>query len=216
MHDRRSATTALPLTGETRWGGVVVIADGGTLQIERYAQRVMTVTNVTKMTAEAGLGSDGTREILLRLRSPAGWRAFFIDESDCQSNLREIDPSVTTLAAAVAWLLPPGFVCRQGDVGIYPCAVMPTQARACAAGTHLEAFGPVLGRRHVFETAAHCDFFVADCRYFVSVRDHVRLIHPEHESIAIERGQYEIISARGTPIPDALPLREALPATLPL
>ena len=128
-------------------------------------------------------------------------RTFFLSADSRQATLREIHPSLWTLRSALQWLLPPGYAHRQGDIGIYRREQLPTQVRAVSIEHWLNEYAPILHFRHRLVPLAACAFYKTRKRYFVRLQSKARIIHPEHEAVLIPPGLYELVGARGRPIP---------------
>jgi hypothetical protein len=201
---------------DLQWGHLVFEWEEDTLSVTRDGQLMLEMSAITKITLEQQPDNDGGERGLLRIESRKTWRAFFIDRNDTQSNLREVDASLTTLSSVLDWLLPPGFVYRQGDIGIYQCATPPCGPSSFRVEAHQRAFAPVLGSRHRFDRPERCAFILADGRYFVAVRTAVNLIHPEHPLVAIDAGTYELVAARGRTLPGVVTIAAAQASTMPL
>ena len=199
-----------------QWGHLLFAWEDATLRVTRHRDIILEIAAVTGITMESEHDDDGGERGLLRVESPGAWRAFFVDRNQIQSNVREVDASLTTLTSVLEWLLPPGFVHRQGDIGVYACALPRDGEAGDPAASHPGVLAPLLGSRHLFDRPRHCAFIQTGGRYFVAVREPVRLIHPEHSPVEIAAGTYELVRARGRTLPGVATIAAAQTSTLPL
>jgi hypothetical protein len=183
---------------------------GNTLHMTRGDEFVAEVKGVVSLTEERRWMDASEQDILfLRLfTEDGGQRAFFIDSDPVQTNVREVSSELERLDEVFPWLLPSDYTHRQGDVGIYQRATLPSSAALIDREEYPERFIHILSKRHALDPVADCDFFVGDGRYHVRVNRQSRLVHPEHPAIALSPGIYELIGARGTPLPEFVGLRE--------
>lgn len=186
-----------------RWSGDV-------LRITRRDEFVVEVGDVVGVAEERRRVDDSEQDILLirLLTRDGGRRVFFIDSDPVQTNVREVSAELERLDDVFSWLLPPGYTHRQGDVGIYLRNGLPPSAQLIAREEYSDRFVHILSKRHALEPADACDFFVVDRLYHVRVNRPARLIHPEHTAITLTPGVYELLGARGTPLPEFVGLRE--------
>jgi hypothetical protein len=194
---------------EIRWRGEDV-------ELTRGRDFVAAVRGVVAIDEERRYAEE-TRQHLLLLRMTlraGGARLFFLDGDPVQTNVREVAPELDGLDAVLAWLLPPGYAHRQGDVGLYRGRDLPPAARPVAPAEYPQAFVSVLSERHHLEPAAACEFFAGGDRFFVRVARAARLVHPEHPALALGPGLYELVGARGTPLPHFVGLRDGETAAL--
>lgn len=183
--------------------------DGETAMLRRGEEYVANIPGVIAITEERrDLPESEQVVLLLRLfRRDGSVRTLFLDTDPVQSNVREVAPHLERLDDVFDWLLEPGYMHRQGDVGIYAAAAIPADCRAVAAAEYADHFAPILSKRHALEPLEACEFHVGDGTYFVRVHGPARLVHPEHHAIAVAPGLYEIRGARGTPLPEIVGLR---------
>lgn len=185
-----------------RWGG-------DTLHITRRGEYVTVVEGVVRIDEERRRAEESEQDILfLRLTTRCGLRAFFIDSDPVQTNVREVAPELERLDEVFPWLLPTGYTHRQGDVGIYRSAVLPPTALRIPREEYADHFVDILSKRHALDPMSACEFYIGDNHYYVSVNGPARLMHPEHPAIPLEVGLYQLIGARGTPLPVFVGLRE--------
>jgi hypothetical protein len=165
---------------------------GNTLRICRAGEMLCELPDVCHVQEERR-HLPGQEILFLRATAADGdVSALFIDDDSVQTNVRRVAPHLADVDAVLGWLLPPGFLCRQGDVGFYPRPALPPAAGELAAP---------LNRRHLFEPAASCRFFAgADGDVHVQVAERAQVVHPEHEAVTLEPGIYQIVGARGEPL----------------
>jgi hypothetical protein len=189
---------------------------GNTLRMTRRDEFVAEVRGVVGIVEERRWIESSEQDILfLRLSTKDdGWRAFFIDSDPVQTNVREVSSELERLDDVFPWLLPPDYTHRQGDVGIYQRATLPPSAGPIAREEYPELFMHILSKRHALDPVDACDFFTGNGLYHVRVNSPSRLIHPEHTAIALAPGIYELLGARGTPLPEFVGLREGESAEL--
>lgn len=194
---------------------VSILWRGQTLRMTRGAEFVVEVREVVEIVEERLWMASSEQDILfLRLFTQDGPRAFFIDSDPVQTNVREVSPDLERLADVFPWLLPSDYTHRQGDVGIYQRPTLPPSAELIVRKAYPESFIHILSKRHALDPVTACDFFVGDGRYHVRVNQPSRLIHPEHPAIALAPGIYELLGARGTPLPEFVGLRAGESAEL--
>jgi hypothetical protein len=184
------------------FGSLEIRLERGTLSVHRQGLLLLELPDVQVTRCTSRRLEDNARCGLLRVRRSRGEpKGYFIDHDAAQSNIREVDASLANLTAVLAWLLPPGYVKRQGDIGIYAIASLPRAAAEVPRLEYRQAFSDLLGARHNFAPAAACHFFRAPPRrYFVRVIAPARLVHPEHAALTLQPGLYEFIGARGQPL----------------
>jgi CBS domain-containing protein len=194
---------------DTAFHNIDITWSGRTAHFRRDGEFVTDVEDVQSIDVERReLPESEQTVMLLRLRSGDGSvRTLFLDADPVQSNVREVAPELERLDDVFDWLLEPGYVHRQGDVGIYPASDIPPAARCLAPAEYADAFEPILSKRHQPSPAERCEFFVAQNAWFVRAGEGVRLVHPEHHAIALQPGLYEFRGARGTPLPSFSGLR---------
>jgi hypothetical protein len=177
---------------------------GNTLRIGRAGELVCELPDVCH-TQEERRHLPGQEVLFLKTATAGGdVSALFIDYDSVQTNVRRVAPHLADLDAVLGWLLPPGFVCRQGDVGFYPRPALPPAARCLGSYPGAGGLAALLNRRHLFEPAASCRFFAGeDGDFHVRVSERTRVVHPEHEAVTLEPGIYRILGARGEPLAGA-------------
>lgn len=194
---------------EIRWRGEDV-------ELTRRGDFVADVRGVVAIAEERRYVAASRQHLLLlrMTRRGGGARLFFLDSDPVQTNVREVAPELGGLDEVLGWLLPPGFAHRQGDVGLYRARDLPPAVRPVAPAEYPEQFVSVLSKRHHLEPAAACEFFAGGDRFFVRVARAARLVHPEHPALALGPGLYELVGARGTPLPHFVGLRDGETAAL--
>lgn len=183
---------------------------GDTLRMTRGDEFVAEVKDIVEVIEERQWVSASEQHIIfLRLTKRDGERlAFFIDSDPVQTNVREVSSKLERLEDVFPWLLPSDYTHRQGDVGIYRRAALPSSAAPITKEEYPDRFINILSRRHALAPDSACDFYAGDDLYYVRVNEPARLIHPEHPAIVLAPGLYELIGARGTPLPEFTGLRE--------
>lgn len=166
----------------------------------RAHQVAVSIEGATDWRLETGSIGGAQRMALLRVFTGDEVRgAFFVDAEDNQANVRAVDPSLETLAATIEWLLPSDLHARQGDLGVQIADAIPSEARDVTDDFDVEFDLPLHGR-HRF-TKNDVRYFRRNDRYFVELPTGASLVHPEHEATILSEGRYELIPARGTPMP---------------
>lgn len=183
---------------------------GNDLNITRGQDFVTDVTGVARITEERRSSPASEQELMfLRLFThDHGTRALFIDNDPVQTNVREVSPELEKLDDVLMWLLPPDYTHRQGDVGVYSRSSLPAAARRIPPEDYPDCFLGILSKRHAFDPVSSCEFYVGEKSYYVVAREPARLVHPEHSAVDLAPGTYEVIGARGTPLPEFVGLRE--------
>ncbi len=89
-------------------------------------------------------------------------------------------------------------IIRQGDVLMIRVASLPqgTTPRAPEAGRVVLAHGEATGHAHVIEDASVATLFDSDAGTFVRLDADSRLVHDEHDPIAVDAGVYHVIRQR--------------------
>jgi hypothetical protein len=202
--------TAFQIGVDTAFFKIAISWEGTTALFRRNGELVIDVSNVVRLSEEWRESPQTEQTILfLRLfRADGSVCSLFLDNDNVQSNAREVSPDLERLDDVFPWLLDQDFVHRQGDVGVYACAQVPLLATLVSEEHVLDMFEPVLSRRHTFDPLSSCELFVGNNSYYVRVNKPVRLIHPEHRSIPLAIGLYEIRGARGTALPNYIGLRD--------
>lgn len=189
---------------------VAWVWNGRTLNITRGEDWVTRVVGVLGISEEHRLVPASDQAILFVrfLIQGNGVRALFIDDDCVQTNVREVSPDLLTLDDVLLWLLPPDYTRRQGDVGVYRRTALPPGLNRINADEYPEHFSLILSKRHALQPITSCEFYVGNNRYYVVLDRAARLVHPEHSAIDLESGIYELIGARGQPLPQFVGLRE--------
>jgi hypothetical protein len=165
----------------------------GSLSVRRRLNLIAKFNSVSSI--EFVQSELGDQEILLvRLISNGLAWLLFADYDGVQTNLREVDSSLSSAEEVIKWLLPPDFFARQGDVGIYRGSVA-EKLDPC-----IKSQRPDLGR-HTFESRENCILFCLEHRMFARVLRETRMMHPEHAAVVLPPGEYEFRYARGTSYP---------------
>lgn len=174
---------------------------GNTLRIGRAGELVCELPDLCHTQAERR-HLPGQEVLFLKAAAADGdVQALFIDYDSVQTNVRRVASHLADIDEVLGWLLPPGFLCRQGDVGFYPRPDLPSAVR-CLGSYPSDSDGgdlaALLNRRHLFEPAGSCRFFAGENGDFhVQVAERARVVHPEHEAVTLEPGIYQILGARG-------------------
>lgn len=136
-------------------------------------------------------------------------RAFFLDADPVQTNAREVDSSLGNLKEVLNWLLPPGYLCRQGDIGFYTCNGIPKEAIEVDRNEYEEYFIKPFHKRHLIEPKENCDFYVLDSdEYYINVKEKTNIVHPEHHLVQLPLGPVKVLCARGEPLPKIIGLKD--------
>lgn len=186
---------------------------GNNLHISRDGDIAVVIKGVAHLSKEYRCLTDSQEDILF-LKVICGddrKRAFFIDHDKAQTTVREVNPDLDDLDCVLRWLLPPGYTYRQGDIGIYRRTEIPDHVKPVAEADYVKHFMGILGRRHVLDTAANCQFYVGEGSFFIRVNAPTYLVHPEHKPIQIEEGIYELRGARGEILPKSAEIRVGKP-----
>lgn len=144
---------------------------------------------------------------------------YFIWRDATQSTIREVDQSLQNLESVLRWLLPTGYSYRQGDIALYECSSEWQSYFVCRSNLINVSLDTILGSRHFFDPPCLCangnDGVVAG-RLIVMLEEPSLLMHPEHGSLKVAPGIYEVIAAKGKPLPVEYILKESKQLTLPL
>lgn len=189
---------------------------GNTLRMTRRTDFVVEVPGVRRVALEYRWVSASEQDILfLRLFLENGKaRAFFLDNDPVQTNVREVSAELERLEDVFRWLLPTEYIHRHGDVGIYRRESVPVTSHLIPVQSYPESFVPILSKRHALEPAISCEFYTGDGRYHLKVIQPARMVHPEHPAISLSPGIYELLAARGAPLPEFVGLRDGESAQL--
>jgi hypothetical protein len=181
----------------------------GSVVLTRQNDYVTEIKNVVRVEEEFCRLEESQQDVLL-LRfhdQQGGVRTLFIDSDPVQTNVREVAGHLERLDQVFAWLLPLDYVHRQGDVGLYSRETLPADVERVPSDLYPDRFIEVLSRRHGFDPENACEFYAVDDRFYVRVVGVASMIHPEHEAIPLSPGLYELVGARGTPLPEFVGLR---------
>lgn len=174
---------------------------GSSLRVTRTGATLAEVEDVARVSAERRSASDGTALLLLRLELEGGTaRVLFVDADERQSGAREVPAHLETLDAGLAWLLPAGYVSRQGDVAVYAVTRLPAGLQQVPPRAIAREAARAIGRRHLLEPLRSCRLWLGRRRTFLEARGSVRLVHPEHAEVSVAAGLYELVVARGEPL----------------
>jgi hypothetical protein len=175
---------------------------GSDVRITQDGETIVQITNVVRVEEDLLSRPETAQDsVLLRLwQKPDVVRALFIDDDQHQTSVREVDPSLVDVNAVIEWLLPAGYMCRQGDIGIYRRDRLPPNVREVRVPADTERLKRIVGR-HVLDRQDACKVFISGTRPFVLVQELVRLIHPEHSAIELDKGLYELVASRGRVLP---------------
>src|SRR5436190_9767032 len=128
-----------------------------TIRLREYI--VDEIDAVSTVHLESGLDHATGQDLLfLKVEAGEGTRAFFVDYEHGQTNVREVSPTLTSLAGTLAWLLPPGFLLRQGDVAFYPMRQLPQDVREVSLEQFERLLLPKIGGSHLICAAPACKF----------------------------------------------------------
>lgn len=179
-----------------------------TIRLREYV--VDEIDAVSTMHMELGRDHATGQELLfLKVEAGCGTRAFFVDYEHGQTNVREVSPTLASLSETLAWLLPPGFLLRQGDLAFYRMKQMPQDVQEVSLVQFERLLLPKIGGRHLICAAATCKFYVEASRFFFWVLEDMQVTHPEHPPAVLNPGPYELAIARGRSLPEYLEIREA-------
>jgi hypothetical protein len=189
---------------------------GATAQLRRGDEFVADIADVVQLDSERRDVPESEQVVLL-LRfglADGSTRVLFLDSDPVQSNAREVAGHLRRLDEVFDWLLEPGYVARQGDVGIYPAHAVPATSSPIASGDYPAVFEPVLSQRHSLQPVSVCELAAGAGLFHVRALAPIRLVHPEHHAVALEPGLYELRAARGEPLPSFTGLRHGERAAL--
>lgn len=189
------------LSIDWRGGGLVIVREG--IAIFELSGCPCNVS----LKVEAEDQSESEHCVLLEVAAgPFRW-LFFLDFDGLQTNMREVAPNLRSLQAVRDWLLPPGYVQRQGDIGIY--AVDINLAREISAAEGAVALNSVLKGRHALEVVGGIRYFERDGIVVVKTDSVTRLMHPEHAPVELASGSYRFVAASGVVYPIWQDVRDA-------
>jgi hypothetical protein len=179
-----------------------------TIRLREYI--VDEIDAVSTVHMESGLDHATGQELLfLKVVAEGGTRAFFVDYEHGQTNVREVSPTLTSLSGTLAWLLPPGFLLRQGDLAFYPMRQLPQDVQEVSLEQFERLLLAEIGGRHLICAAPTCKFYVEASRFFFYVSEGMQVTHPEHPPAVLNPGHYELAIARGRSLPEYFEIREA-------
>jgi hypothetical protein len=183
---------------------------GRTATLVLRGRPLITINKVRQISEERAV-AEGTNQSLMLLRVLANddSRSYFVDFEHGRTNMREVSPHLVTLNETLAWLLPRGYVERQGDVAFYE-TVIPNHVKEVEAEEFDWLLFPQLGGRHQFAPISTTRFFVvSDQQFFLRVERSQPVIHPEHPTVELPVGGYELVVARGQSLPKFVEVRRA-------
>jgi hypothetical protein len=179
-----------------------------TIRLREYV--VDEIDAVSTVHIELGRDHATVQELLfLKVEAAGGTRAFFVDYEHGQTNVREVSPLLTSLSETLAWLLPPGFLLRQGDVAFYPIRQLPHDVQEVSLAQFERLLLPQIGGSHLICCAPTCTFYIEGSRFFFHALEGLQVTHPEHPPAVLNPGSYELAIARGRSLPEYLEIREA-------
>lgn len=180
-----------------------------TIRLREYV--VDEIDAVSTIRMERGRDHATGQELLfLKVEAGCGTRAFFVDYEHGQTNVREVSPTLASLSETLAWLLPPDFLLRQGDLAFYLMKQLPQDVQEVSLEQFERLLLPKIGGRHLICAARTCKFYVLEaCRFFFCVVEGMQVTHPEHPPAVLNPGPYELAIARGRSLPEYLEIREA-------
>ena len=183
---------------------------GRTATLVLRGRPLITINKVRQISEERAV-AEGTNQSLMLLRVLANdeSRSYFVDFEHGRTSMREVSPHLVTLNETLAWLLPRGYVERQGDVAFYE-TVIPNHVKEVEAEEFDWLLFPQLGGRHQFAPISTTRFFVvSDQQFFLRVERSQPVIHPEHPTVELPVGGYELVVARGQSLPKFVEVRRA-------
>jgi hypothetical protein len=126
---------------------------------------------------------------------------FFVNFDGVQTNLREVDPGLESVRAAFDWLLPPGYLSRQGDIGVYR-ATAPEKCDIEISGARAEQLlRSVLKDRHKLDGGHPRRYFARPGSVLIESATAMTIRHPEHATLGLGPGVYRLCSANGLVYP---------------
>ena len=183
---------------------------GRTATLFLRGRRLITANEVRQISEERAVAEGANQSLLLlRVLTKDDSRSYFVDFEHGRTNVREVSPHLTTLGETLAWLLPRGYVERQGDVAFYEVSI-PDHVKEVEAAEFERRIFPRLGGRHQFTPVSTTKFFVAaDQHFFLRVERSQPVIHPEHPTVELQVGGYELVVAKGQSLPTFVEVRRA-------
>jgi hypothetical protein len=183
---------------------------GHTATLVLRGRPLITTNKVRRVSKERAVAEEANQSLmLLRVLTKDDSRSYFVDFEHGRTNVREVSPHLTTLSETLAWLLPRGYVERQGDVAFYEVGI-PDHVKEVEAAEFERRLFPRLGGRHQFTPVSTTKFFIAaDQRFFLRVEQSQSVIHPEHPTVELQAGGYELVVAKGQSLPTFVEVRRA-------
>jgi hypothetical protein len=183
---------------------------GRTATLVLRGRPLITINKVRQISEERAVAEGANQSLmLLRVLANDDSRNYFVDFEHGRTNVREVSPHLVTLSETLAWLLPGGYVERQGDVAFYE-TVIPDHVKEVEAEEFDWLLFPQLGGRHQFAPISTTRFFVvSDQHFFLRVERSQPVIHPEHPTVELPVGGYELVVARGQSLPKFVEVRRA-------
>jgi hypothetical protein len=173
--------------------------------------RPLITTNEVRQISKECAFAKGTNQslMLLRVLTKHDSRSYFVDFEHDRTNVREVSSHLTSLSETLAWLLPRGYVERQGDVAFYEVGI-PDHVKEVEAAEFERRLFPRLAGRHQFTPVSSTKFFItADQHFFLRVERSQPVIHPEHPTVELRVGGYELVVANGQSLPTFVEVRRA-------
>ncbi|MGB8981783.1 MAG: hypothetical protein WCC12_07905 [Anaerolineales bacterium] len=140
-------------------------------------------------------------DLLWRVEASRFVWLFFINCDGVQTGMREVDPVLRSLAEVYNWLLPPGYLFRQGDVAIYRASFKGATSRELSTDVVNKELDSVLYGRHVLECNKSLRYCNVDRGAIVQCTATLMLVHPEHPNLEMEPGTYRLVGAAGVSYP---------------
>ena len=183
---------------------------GRTATLVLRGRPLITTNEVRQISKERAVAEGANQSLmLLRVLTKDDSRSYFVDFEHGRTNVREVSPHIKTLSETLAWLLPRGYVERQGDVAFYAVSI-PDHVKKVEAAEFERQLFPRLAGRHQFAPVSTTKFFIAvDQRFFLRVERNQPVIHPEHLTVELRAGEYELVVANGQSLPTFVEVRRA-------
>jgi hypothetical protein len=183
---------------------------GRTATLVLRGRPLIAINEVRQISEERAVAEGANQSLmLLRVLTKDDSRSYFADFEHGRTNVREISPHLLTLSETLAWLLPRGYVERQGDVAFYEVSI-PDHVKEVEAAEFEWRLFPRLAGRHQFTPVSTTKFFVSvGQHFFLHVLKGQPVIHPEHPPVELRSGGYELVVAKGQSLPTFVEVRKA-------
>jgi hypothetical protein len=183
---------------------------GRTATLVLRGRRLITTNEVRQISEERAVAEGSNQSLmLLRVLTKDDSRSYFVDFEHGRTNVRRVSSHLMTLSETLAWLLPRGYVERQGDVAFYEVGI-PDHVKEVEAAEFERRLFPRLWGRHQFTPVSTTKFFIAvDQHFFLRVEQSQPVIHPEHPALELRVGGYELVVAKGQSLPTFVEVRRA-------